>query len=156
MKKYALILVLLSITGVGIGQTKPKPKQKEVVPTQKEMADMMKQMEEAMGQMSPEDKKMMDSMGIKMPSFNSIPAVTDAQLQEAYENENKIVPLKDVGRIASISKIPLTTTTMAAFLLTTHSKVTMQLKIASKTKGEEIYKLIKVQYNSDVATLTKM
>ena len=41
---------------------------------------------------------------------------------------------------------------MAAYISTAHDKVVMQLKPASKTKGEEIYKLIKTQYNSDIAT----
>lgn len=55
----------------------------------------MKEMQKEMNDMSPEDKKMMDSMGIKMPSIKDIPKATDKQLADAYENENRIVPKRD-------------------------------------------------------------
>ena len=154
MKKYILTPFLFLLMGIGFAQTKSK--QKEKPPTQKEMQDMMKEMQGALDEMSPEDKKAMDSMGIKMPDMKTIQktvsGISDAQLQKAYEDENKIVPLKDVSRIASISKTPLTNATIPTFISTAHGKVAMQLKAASKTKGEEIYKLVKAQYNSDVAT----
>ena len=153
MKKFLLfaIVVLFTIQPL-LSQTKPKPKQKETVPTQKEMEELMKEAQKQMDKLDPETKKMMDSMGMKIPSFNNIPKVTDAQLQEAYENENRIVPQKDVSRITSMSKTPLTNATMLAFLSTTHNKVVMQLKAVSKTKGEEIYQSLKAQYNSVPAT----
>jgi len=50
MKKYIILFTLLSVSVVGFGQTKPKTKQKEAV------------------SMSPEDKKAMYSMEIKMPT----------------------------------------------------------------------------------------
>ena len=89
MKKFLLfaIVVLFTIQPL-LSQTKPKPKQKETVPTQKEMEELMKEAQKQMDKLDPETKKMMDSMGMKIPSFNNIPKVTDAQLQEAYENEN--------------------------------------------------------------------
>jgi len=152
MKKYTLLFLLFLATASVQAQTKPKPKQKEVAPTQKEMEAMMKEAQKAMDNMDPKTKKMMDSMGIKMPSFNSIPVVTDAQLQEAFENENRIVPVKDVKRIASISKTPLTNAALPIFLSTTQGKVASRLKSTAKTKGEEIYQLIKTQYNSPIAT----
>jgi hypothetical protein len=156
LMKYALLVVFLSVAVAGIGQTKPKSKSKEEAPTQKEMADMMKEMQSAMDEMSPEEKRAMDSMGIKMPDMKqmqkNMSGVTDEQLKKAYEDDNRIVPLKDASRIASISKTPLTKTTLGAFVSSAHGKVVTQLKPASKTKGEEIYKTIKGQYNSDVAT----
>lgn len=155
MKKYLFLIILFFVAeNLATAQTK-KPKQ-EAAPTQKEMADMMKEMQQAMDEISPEDKRAMDSMGIKMPDMNAMQknmsGVTDAQLKEAYENDNRIVPLKDAGRIATISKTPLTKTTLGPFVTTAHGKVIAQLKPASKTKGEEIYKSVKTQYNSDAAT----
>src|SRR6187431_1336821 len=126
LKKYAVLIVFLSVAAAGIAQKKPKSKPKEEAPTQKEMADMMKEMQQAMDEISPEDKRAMDSMGIKMPDMNAMQknmsGVTDAQLKEAYDNENRIVPLKDAGRIATISKTPLTKTTLAPFVTTAHTK----------------------------------
>ncbi len=156
MKKYLLMFGLVFISLNLLLAQKPKPKQKEAAPTQKEMEAMMKEMQKEMEGMSEEDKKMMDSMGIKMPDMKaikeSVSGVTDEQLKKAWEDENRIVPLKDAARIASISSAPLTTTALAAFLSTAHGKVAAQLKPASKTKGEEIYKLIKAQNNSPIAT----
>jgi hypothetical protein len=156
LMKYALLVVFLSVAVAGIGQTKPKSKSKEEAPTQKEMADMMKEMQSAMDEMSPEEKRAMDSMGIKMPDMKqmqkNMSGVSDEQLKKAYEDDNRIVPLKDAGRIASIPKAPLTKNTLGSFVTAAHGKVITRLKPASKAKGEEIYKTIKTQYNSDVAT----
>jgi tetratricopeptide (TPR) repeat protein len=157
MKKpiIAIVLVLIAISCL-IAQPKPKSKEKEKAPTQKEMEEMMKEMQGAMDEMSAEDKKMMDSMGIKMPDMKaiqkSLSGVTDDQLKKAWEDENRIVPLKDAARIASISKTPLTNAALPAFLSSAHNKVAARLKPASKTKGEEIYQMIKTQYNSPIAT----
>jgi tetratricopeptide (TPR) repeat protein len=157
MKKYLLLATLVFFSSHPLfGQQKPKPKQKEAAPTQKEMEAMMKEMKGAMDEMSEEDKKMMDSMGIKMPDMKAMQknmeGVTDEQLKKAWDDENRIVPLKDAARIASVSSTPLTAASLPAFLSTAQGKVAAQLKPASKTKGEEIYKLIKAQNNSPTAT----
>ena len=65
-------MLLLFVTAA-VAQSGKKPA-KEKPPTKKEMDDMMKEMQKAMNEMSPEDKKMMDSMGIKMPSTKGLPA----------------------------------------------------------------------------------
>lgn len=49
---------------------------------------MMKEAEKMMGEMSAADKKMMDSQGIKMPSFKNVPKVSDKELAKACEVEN--------------------------------------------------------------------
>ena len=72
MKRYSLIATLLFAMTVSYAQTKSKQKEKEKPPTQKEMQDMMKEMQGAMNDISPEDKKTMDSMGIKMPDMKAI------------------------------------------------------------------------------------
>ncbi|MEX1241113.1 MAG: hypothetical protein WEB30_15420 [Cyclobacteriaceae bacterium] len=150
MKKHLILISLMFLTAtLVISQTRPK--QKEAAPTQKELAEMMKEMEKEMGDLDPEAKRMMDSMGVKMPVFN-MPDVTDAQLKEAYENENRIVPKRDDVRIASISKMPLTTASIAAFILNSHNKAATRITSASKAKGEEIYRSVKTQYNSVSAT----
>lgn len=145
----AIIIFFITIT-FSFAQTKTK--QKESVPTQKEMEEMMKDAQKEIDNLEPESKRMMDSMGIKMPSLSTMPQVTNAQLQQAYEDENRIVPIKDISRIGSISKIPLTNSAMPAFLSDAHSKVVIQLKSASKIKGEEIYQSVKLQYNSATAS----
>jgi hypothetical protein len=100
MKKYVLLLMFITITVAGIAQTKPKPKQKEAVPTQKEMADMMKEMQKAMDEMSPEDKKMMDSMGIKMPDMKGIQK-TVSGLSDELGVGGSVGPVKAEATIGS-------------------------------------------------------
>jgi hypothetical protein len=53
-----------------------------------------------------------------------------------------------LARIASIPKTPLTKSSLPAYLAATDTKVMLQLKPQSKTKGDEIYKLIKAEHNS--------
>lgn len=113
---------------------------------------MMKDAQKEMDDLDPEMKHMMDSMGVTVPSFTSVPQVTDAQLQQAYEDESRIVPRKDVSRIASIPKSSLTNASLPAFVSTTHGKVTQRLHSPSKTKGQDVYQLIKSQNNSPSAT----
>jgi len=135
-------------------QTGKKPPAKEKPPTQKEMADMMKEMQEAMDEMSPEDKKMMDSMGIKMPDMKSIQknmsGINDAQLKKAFEDENRIVPQRDAARINSALAITLSNAGMSAYINKTQQAVLVKLSPLAKAKGAEIYQQIK-KLNKSVA-----
>lgn len=152
MKKYLLAFVLLLLMTVAFAQTKPKPKEKP--PTQKEMNDMMKEMQKAMDEMSPEEKKMMDSMGIKMPDTKSIKktmaGISDAQLKKAYEDENRIVPAKDVARINTAIAITLSNSEINAYINKTHQAVLSKLSSGAKSKGAEILQQI-IQQKTSVA-----
>ncbi|WP_298390536.1 hypothetical protein [Hydrotalea sp.] len=140
MKKYLLAFVLLLLMTVAFAQTKPKSKEKP--PTQKEMNDMMKEMQKAMDEMSPEDKKMMDSMGIKMPSTKTIPKLTDKQLADAWEDENRIVPKRDAVRIAAIPKA-VTDSKMAAYIAAIQNKLASTFKPEVITMGNKVYDYVK-------------
>ncbi len=122
-------------------QIKPKPKEKP--PTQKEMEEMMKEAQKEMDNLDPEDKKMMDSLGIKMPSLKNTPKVSDKQLAAAWEIENLIVPKKDDARINTISKSPLTGSSIGSFLNSVNSKTITLLRPESKTLAEKIYAQLK-------------
>lgn len=157
MKKCLLFAMSIFFSFNMLAQQKAKQsKPKEAAPTQKEMEAMMKEMQGAMEEMSDDDKRMMDSMGIIMPDMKAMQkkmsGVTDAQLKQAWDDEARIVPLKDASRIASISNTPLTIVALPLFISSANGNVTTQLKPASITKGEEIYKLVKTQYNSPIAT----
>ncbi|MFA5327171.1 MAG: hypothetical protein WC384_05220 [Prolixibacteraceae bacterium] len=69
MNKYLFTSILVLLVAMTFGQTKQKENEK--APSQNEMQDMMKEMQEALDEMSPEDKKAMEEMGIKMPDVNS-------------------------------------------------------------------------------------
>ncbi|QEC42903.1 hypothetical protein FSB84_14865 [Pseudobacter ginsenosidimutans] len=137
MKKIFFLLLPLSVSLAVIGQTKPA---KSKAPTQKDMKDMQKQaqemMDEMMKEMDPEDKKMMDSMGIKMPDMKKMgkmPAnISDAQLARAMEDDSRIVPRRDAARIAAIPA-GLTAAKLPAYLSSLQQKTASTLD-ASRTK----------------------
>ncbi|MHB8930081.1 MAG: hypothetical protein ACYC5R_05735 [Melioribacteraceae bacterium] len=152
MKKYLLVSILLLVIGAAFAQVKQKPKEKEKPPTQKEMEEMMKEMKDAMDEMSPEDKKAMDSMGIKMPDMKSIQknvsGITDAQLKKAYEDESRIVPQKDAARISTALAVTLSNGEMSAFINKTHLAVLGKLSANAKTKGAEIFqRVLKLKFS---------
>jgi hypothetical protein len=140
---YAIIMFEYSFA-----QTKPKPKEKP--PTQADMQKMMKEaqdmMNEAMKEMSPEDKKMMDSLGIKMPDIKSmekkVSGISDADLKKAYDDDKRIVPLKDIVRINSALEVRLSNAEMSAYINKTNQVVLAKLSPATKAKGAEIYQQI--------------
>ena len=149
MKIYFLVIILLLNTFYSIAQTKKKTNEKEKPPTQKEMDAMMKEMQGAMDEMDPEDKKMMDSMGIKIPDVKSIKksmvGVSDAQLKKVYEDDSRIVPQKDVARITAAQAITLTNSGMSAFINKTHVAVLNKLPASDKANGAILLQQILTQ-----------
>lgn len=155
MKKVLFILTLFYLLmGIGFAQTKPKQKAEEKPPTQKELQDMMKEMQGVMDDISPEDKKAMDSMGFKMPDMKaiqkSVSGISDAQIKTAYENEKRIVPVKDVARINTALSVTLSNAEMSAYINKTQMAVSNKLSTNTKTKGAEIFKQL-VTVKSSVA-----
>ena len=124
MKKYLLSCLLLLVIVTAVAQSGKKPvKAKEKPPTNKEMDEMMKEMQKAMDEMSPEDKKMLDSMGVKMPSTKTVPKFTDKELADAWEEDGRLVPKKNVAAIAAIPATP-TTAALPVFVSNVHNAVT--------------------------------
>lgn len=136
MKQFSLLVCCLLIWAAGIAQSKPK---KEAPPTQKQMDDMMKQAQEAMRNMDPETKKMLDSMGIKLPSVKSAPNVGDKQLAQAWEEQMMTVPKKDADRIAIANKTSLADAAVPAYIQRVHVAVASKISAQSKSTAEQVY-----------------
>src|SRR5690348_178748 len=134
MKKSIFLQLMLLMTISVFSQ----PKQKEKPPSQKEMADMMKEMQAQMDNMSEEDKKTIDSLGIKMPSLKDLPKFSDKQIAGMLENEGIIVPKKDASRIAAIPK-GLTDPKMGAYIAAVQNKLASVFKPAVVSTGNELY-----------------
>jgi tetratricopeptide (TPR) repeat protein len=141
MKKYMLLFILLINLTISFSQKKKKS-ETEKAPTQKEMSELMKEMQLAMDEMDPEDKKMMDSLGIKMPSVPAMPKVSDKQLAEAWEEDGRIVPKKNTSAIAAIPATP-TTTALPAFIATVNDQVMGKVTPAQRSEAETIYNSLK-------------
>lgn len=150
MKRILFVCMLLLIVATASAQPGKKPA-KEKPPTKKEMDDIMKEMQKAMDEMDPEDKKMMDSMGIKMPSAKSIPKFTDKDLADAWEADTRLVPPKNVAAIAAIPATP-TTAALPGFISTVHKAVSTKLDPTAKTDAEKIYLDVKQQPGMSVST----
>ena len=146
MKKYFFILAILFAVNIALAQPGKKPVAKEKPPTQKEMEDMMKEAQKAIDELDPETKKMMDSMGIKMPDTKQMKkntsGISDKQLADAWEDENRIVPKRSEVRIASISQ-KVNDATMARYLAAMQKKITEQLTPDIKSTGDEVINYIK-------------
>lgn len=158
MKQFYVIL-FLSLLASPILMAQPKPKQK--TPAKKETQDVMNEaqrmMEEAMKKMSPEDRKMMESRGIKMPDLNktnvpnNVPVISNQQMADFWEKLNNPVPKKDVARITAI-KPTVSNAGMGAYTSSIHSKVANVLLPMPKSFSEKLY----AKLHADGVTSTVM
>ena len=151
MLRLLLFISCLILCEINFAQPGKKPSQKDKPPTQKEMADLMKEMQKELDGMSPEDKKMMDSMGVKMPDVKSIQknvsGISDAQLKKAYEDENRIVPIRDAARIAAIPKA-VTDSKMGAYIAAIQNKLASTFKPEVISMGNKVFDYIKANSKS--------
>lgn len=122
-----------------------KPVKKDPPPSQKEMNEMMKEMEDAFNNMSPEEKRFMDSMGIKMPNGKQMKKTADFAMANSSVQPDVLVPKRDAVRIASISKLPLTKTALPAYLRAVYQKITQQLPAELQQKITTQYREISTQ-----------
>lgn len=156
LRKVSAVCTFMFILAMpGIAQPTPKkpgtktPAQKP--PTNKEMQALMKEAQQALDELSPEDKRMMDSLGIKRPDFKNVPAFSDKQLKEAYTNEARLVPKKNPALIASVNKKPMSDAELKAFISKTRISVEKQLTPVFNAPGQMIYDSLKKMYPSDNA-----
>jgi hypothetical protein len=143
MKTCITIIFFLLANYFSTAQPGKKPAAKEKPPTQKEMEAMMKEAEKMMGEMSPEDKKMMDSMGIKMPSFKNVPQVGDKELADAYAMEGVVVPPKNTTLIPTIPTKIFSTNELLAYAKTTNASVATTIKPEAKQIADKVIELFK-------------
>ena len=140
MKKYFLAIAMLISTVVVLGQVKKKTPEKP--PSQKEMDAMMKEAQSAMENLDPETKKIMDNMGVKVPSFKNAPKISSQQLSQALEKEELIVPKKDVARIAAIPK-KVNDANMKEYIMAIQKNASLVFSAEVKTTGDKVKAFIK-------------
>lgn len=102
----------------------------------------MQEMQKEMDSMSPEDKRMMDSMGIKMPSTKNIPKVSDKQLAAAMEDENRLVPNRDAARLSAIPATP-SDASLPSFIIKVNTAYMNCLPPAEKVNAEAALQSVK-------------
>lgn len=146
MKTFLVLMALLINVFQLSAQSGNKPA-KEITPTNKEMQDMMKEAQKMMGEMSAEDKKMMDSLGFKMPDMNQMKknagGISDAQLKAAYDEEMRVIPQRDATKIAAIPLKVFSTTELLAYAKKTNASIEAIIKPESKQMAEVICDMFK-------------
>src|SRR5665647_1805046 len=140
MNRHLLILIILFSGFIALGQAKAQTKAK--AQSQSEMQDMIKEMQKAMDELSPDDKKMMDSMGVKMPSINGMPQFTDQQLQNASNQSESVIPNKDITRITKALSVSVSDTEMGAYIDKVNALVTKKMAPDFIASSEKIYNSI--------------
>lgn len=110
------------------------------------MQKELKEIEQAMDEMSPEEKQMMEKMGVK-DLLDNVKKNNGKEMQEAWDNAGRPLPKRDAARIAAISRTPLTDNSIAGHLASVHNKVITVLKPTAKTTAENIYAELKKSHN---------
>ncbi len=136
MKKYCILVVWCIYSVVSFAQQKNPT-------TVKEIKDKQKQAQQALDGLTPEQRKMMDEMGIKFPAANgSLPAgTTDTQVALAVGGDG--VPTKNAVLIGSIPKITLTAATLPAYIKTLNEYVEKSVAADAKSFGLQVYNSFK-------------
>jgi len=83
------------------------------------MQERLKEAQAEYDKLTPEQKKMMEQMGIKLPDVASNPALSTKNagaVDKAMQKEFGLVPAKDAARIGSIAATPLTDATLATYI----------------------------------------
>ncbi len=145
-----MILITLSVFLL-ISNTLAQTKPKEKAPAGNDIDQMMKDAQKELDNMSPEDKKAIEDMGVKMPSMNNIPKATDQQLQNANNETASIVPKKDVARITIATSTIISDAGMAAHIDKIQTLVSNKMKPEYKARAEEIYQLLNQNNTSPAA-----
>jgi hypothetical protein len=101
---YKFILILTIILFVHYGFAQKTKNEQEKPPTQAEMQEMLEEFQN----MSEEDKKELEKLSVKIPILIDIPQLSNAKLADAWEHENRLIPVRNVAKNTSILKyVPL-------------------------------------------------
>lgn len=130
MEKLPLIFSFFLIAGNTFAQTKNPATVKEVQQKQKEAQD-------ALNKLTPEQRKMIEQMGISTKQASLPAGTTDAQVAMAVGGAG--VPKRNGGLIDAIPKIVLTTATVASYIKTLNDYVEKSVDNQAKLFGQQVY-----------------
>jgi tetratricopeptide (TPR) repeat protein len=111
--------------------------------SQVELLQSSQAAQQQLNQMSPEQRKMMEKMGIVLPDLKNMPGVSGTAGDQAMAAGFGLVPVKDAARIASIAKQPMSEADMAAYLDATHRQVSAKLTPDAKKLADKVFDKLK-------------
>jgi Tfp pilus assembly protein PilF len=149
MKKIITLCVLFAF----VGNTHAQKTKSNKPPTAAEMQAMVKEAQKQMQKLDPATKRMMDSMGIKIPTISNeqikgIGKISDKQIADAYEDSKRIVPKKNDKKIAKANDIKLSSGNIGAYLQTIHNGILAKMNAKQKKECEDLLAYVKTQKNS--------
>jgi tetratricopeptide (TPR) repeat protein len=138
-----LLIFIISFWGViALPQAKTQTKAPTKAPTkekaqsQTEMQGMLNEMQKAMDELSPEDKKMLESMGVKIPTMNNLPNASEMAV--AFEEEGRVIPSKKSELIAQLPRKIFSIAELNTYLKTTNASVSAIITPKSKELAEKV------------------
>ncbi|MDR6784951.1 hypothetical protein ABIE26_003649 [Pedobacter africanus] len=137
MKKTSTLIIATLFSTIVFAQSKNPI-------TTKEMQDKIKQAQEQLNKLTPEQKKMMEQMGMstKVPSIPT--GITDADVKAAVNSGGAFgVPSRNTVLIAAIPKITLTATTVPVYIKSLNDYIEKGISADSKTIGQSFYNYYK-------------
>jgi tetratricopeptide (TPR) repeat protein len=151
-KKIILLGVVLCFNAFVANVLAQKPKSNKP-PTAAEMQAIMKEAQKQMQNLDPKTKRMMDSMGIKIPTvtdnqIKNIGKVSDKQIADAFEDNKRIVPKKNAIKIAKANAITLSTSSMSGYLQSIQIAIIAKMNTKQKREAEELLAYVKTQKNT--------
>lgn len=117
------------------------------LPTDAEMKEMMAEMEKSMNELTPEERKQMEEMGVKLPDLKKMQEMAKTAANAPAHSE-VLVPTRDAARIASIPKGSLSKSALPGYLQTIQRRIDTKVDNKTKMKAEATYRWIKSQYKS--------
>ncbi|MBS1759366.1 MAG: hypothetical protein JST23_04500 [Bacteroidetes bacterium] len=143
MKKVHLLILFITFCFPVFAQQKNPTNQKEIQQKQKQAQD-------ALDKLTPEQRKMMEQMGMST-NVPAMPAgATDAQIGLAVGGDE--VPKRNAGLIDAIPKITLTAATVPAYIKTLNEYIEKGVGGDVKIFGQQVYSAFK-QNKYDAAAI---
>ena len=127
----AIVTALFFVTVVSAQTTNPT--------TTKEMQDKINQAQQLLDKLTPEQKKMMEQMGMSTTVPSMPGGITDADVKAAVNGDAFSVPSKNATLIAAIPKITLTAATLPAYIKAMNEYIEKGISIEAKQTAQLIY-----------------
>lgn len=138
MKYLYITLFILLVFAINISAQSNNPT------TTKEIKDKLKQAQQQLDKLTPEQKKMMEQMGIstQVPSMPTA-GISDANVNAAVNGDAFSVPSKNTTLIAAIPKITLTPAMLPSYIKSLNDYINKGLATDAKFTAENAYTYFK-------------
>lgn len=135
--KYFCTIVFAVLMGTIVSAQQKNPT------TTKEIQDKIKQAQQQLDKLTPEQKKMMEQMGMSTTTPSLPTGITDADVKTALGGDAFSVPSKNATLIAAIPKITLTAATLPSYIKSLNDYIQKGLADDARFNGENAYNYFK-------------